>query len=291
MLHFLFEAMTPASTKKPSWLKVPLPGGEEYAKVLAVVKGHKLHTVCQSALCPNQGECWNSGTATFMILGGVCTRNCAFCAVDHGVPASVDMEEPARVAKAAKLMSLKYVVLTSVTRDDLEDGGAGVWTGTIREVRGECEGAKIEALVPDFDGNPLAWQMVFASRPDVLNHNLETVPSLSRKIRPQASWDRSLGLLKAAAEAGLATKSGIMAGLGESEEELSAALQALRQAGVRFLTLGQYLQPGPGQAKVERMVPPEEFARWKEKALAMGFEHVEAGPLVRSSYHADKAKI
>jgi lipoic acid synthetase len=221
-----------------------------------------------------------------MILGEVCTRNCEFCAVTSGFPFAVDEGEPERVAHAAKLMNLRYVVLTSVTRDDLEDGGAGVWTATLRMVREHCPQARIEALVPDFMGLQEAWEMVFATRPDILNHNVETVQAHSARIRPQAQWARSLNLLKAAKAHGLTTKSGIMLGLGEEDGEVADALAQLKGAGVDILTLGQYLRPGAENTPVKRMVEPEEFAAWKTRALKMGFKAVEAGPLVRSSYHA-----
>lgn len=273
-------------TTRPAWLKVRAPGGTEFQRVLESIRAGGLHTVCESAHCPNMGECWSQGTATFMILGNVCTRSCGFCAVQTGRPTELDLDEPEKVAQAVKQMGLRFAVVTSVNRDELADGGAEIFARTIRAIRRENPGCGIEVLIPDFRGDPAALDLVTAERPEVLNHNTETVPRLYRQVRPQARYVRSLKVLRRAAMQGLRTKSGLMLGLGETHAELESVFDDLVEAGVQVLTLGQYLQPTPQHLKMERYVPPEEFAQLKELALSCGFEHVESGPLVRSSYHA-----
>jgi lipoyl synthase len=274
--------------RKPDWLTRRLPAGPEYEKVRALIKDRKLHTVCQEARCPNQWECFSRQTATFLIMGSRCTRNCRFCAVDQGPLEPPDPGEPNRVAEAAKRMGLRYVVITSVTRDDLADGGAGFFAETIREVRATLPGALVEVLIPDFQGDAEALRTVIAARPDVLNHNLETVPRLYPLVRPGAIYSRSLELLRKAGtyDSSICTKSGLMLGLGESPEEVRETLLDLRDAGCRMLTLGQYLQPSAAHLEVARYLSPEEFDRWRETALTTGFTRVASGPLVRSSYHA-----
>lgn len=256
----------------------------------AILQQFGLHTICQSALCPNQSECLASGTATFLILGEQCTRNCRFCAVPAGRPAPLDPGEPEKLARAAAALRLRHVVITSVTRDDLPDGGAGHFAATIRALRRHVPGATVEVLTPDFQGHARAIDTVIAARPEVFNHNIETVPRLYPAARPQAQYGRSLAFLRYIKEHGedIFTKSGLMVGLGETLAELLAVMRDLRRAGCDILTIGQYLQPSPQHLPVRRFVPPEEFARLKEKALVLGFKYVEAGPLVRSSYHAHK---
>jgi len=278
-------------TTRPAWLKVRAPGGEDYERVLKAIRAGGLHTVCESAHCPNMGECWSQGTATFMILGNVCTRSCGFCAVQTGRPTELDQGEPEKVARAVVQMDLSFAVVTSVNRDELADGGAAIFAGTIRAIRREKPGCGIEVLIPDFRGDPAALDVVFDERPDVLNHNTETVPRLYRRVRPQARYVRSLRVLARAAAKGLRVKSGLMLGLGETHAELDAVFADLAAAGVQILTLGQYLQPTPQHLPVDRFVPPEEFAELRQRALDAGFEHVEAGPLVRSSYHAREASL
>jgi len=277
-----------AGPRKPAWLKRRLPSGPVYGTVCRTVEAHGLHTVCQEARCPNQWECYSRRTATFLILGARCTRNCRFCAVESGSPAPPDPGEPERVADAAQAMGLSFVVVTSVTRDDLPDGGAGVFARTVAALRQHLPGARVELLVPDFGGDPAALAAVVDAAPDVLNHNLETVPRLYPLVRPGADYARSLALLAEARRRApaLATKSGLMLGLGERAEEIEGALQDLRRVDCRMLTLGQYLQPTPAHLPVERFVTPEEFAAWQRRGLELGFERVASGPLVRSSYHA-----
>jgi len=265
-----------------------IPGGETYAAVRKRVDSHKLHTVCESAKCPNLGECWARGTATFMILGDVCTRSCGFCAVQTGRPNELDLAEPERVALAVKQMGLNYAVITSVARDELVDGGASVWAETIRAVRRENPHCRIETLIPDFKGHEASLETVLAARPDILNHNMETVRRLHARVRPQAKYERSLEVLKFAKARGFFTKSSLMLGLGEHAEELEEVLRDLRRVDLDILTMGQYLQPTPAHLPVARYLPPAEFAEWKARALEMGFRAVESGPLVRSSYHADE---
>ena len=273
---------------KPSWLKVKLPIGEEFTKVRNIVSEHKLHTICQSGNCPNMGECWGAGTATFMILGNVCTRSCGFCSVATGRPEAVDPFEPLRVAKSVKLMGVKHCVVTSVDRDDLKDGGSNVWVETIRKIRELSPGTTMETLIPDFQGIWENLQRVIDERPEVISHNLETVRRLTKLVRVQAKYDRSLEVLKRIAAAGVAAKSGIMLGLGESKEEVLEAMQDLRRSDVSILTLGQYLQPTKDHLSVQEFIHPDLFAEFKEAGMKMGFRYVESGPLVRSSYHAEK---
>ena len=278
----------PPHSPKPPWLKRSIPSGATYQRVRRLLKDGDLHTVCEEACCPNLGECFSRGTATFLILGDRCTRHCRFCAVGHGPLGPPDPHEPQRVAEAAKAMALKYVVVTSVTRDDLPDGGAGLFAQTILALREKVPGTLVEVLIPDFQGDDEALKKVMEARPDVLNHNVETVPRLYPMVRPGAVYERSLRLLKKAREIdrSVATKSGLMLGLGEADDEIGRALQDLVEAGCTMLTLGQYLQPSRDHLPVERFIPPEEFDRWKETALRMGFVEVASGPFVRSSYHA-----
>ena len=273
---------------KPSWLKVKLPIGESYTKVRNIVGEHKLHTICQSGNCPNMGECWGAGTATFMILGNICTRSCGFCSVATGKPESVDPFEPLRVAKSVKLMGVKHCVITSVDRDDLKDGGAGIWVETIGKIREISPGTTMETLIPDFQGKWENLQQVIDARPEIISHNLETVRRLTKEVRVQAKYDRSLELLSIVSKSGIPAKSGIMLGLGESEEEILESMSDLAKAGVSILTLGQYLQPTKEHLPVKEFVHPDRFAKYKEDGLVMGFRYVESGPLVRSSYHAEK---
>ena len=274
----------------PDWIRLSLTTDEHFADVHQLVKGHALHTVCESAKCPNRHECWNRGTATLMLLGDVCTRACSFCAIKAGRPGALDVDEPRRAARAAKGMKLNYVVLTSVARDDLPDGGASVFAETIREIKKELPEAGIEVLTPDFEGVPELIDIVLEARPDVFNHNLETVARLQSIIRPQAAYGRSLAVLQHAAEyrPQVVVKSGVMLGLGEKEDEVLQAMEDLLAAGVRLLTLGQYLQPSRNHPPVQRYATPDEFKQLEEKALAMGFHGVASGPLVRSSYKADE---
>lgn len=278
----------PVRTAKPNWLRVKLPIGEEYQKVREIVSEHKLHTICQSGNCPNMGECWGAGTATFMILGNVCTRSCGFCNVATGRPEAVDPFEPLRVAKSVKLMGVRHCVITSVDRDDLKDGGATIWAETIRKIRELNPETTLETLIPDFQGNWENLQQVIDVRPEVISHNLETVRRLTKLVRVQAKYDRSLEVLRRIAEAGIAAKSGIMLGLGESREEVIESMMDLRTSGVSILTLGQYLQPTREHLPVTEFIHPDTFASLKDEGLRMGFRYVESGPLVRSSYHAEK---
>lgn len=274
---------------RPPWLKVRTPVAGRISELDALVQAEKLHTVCESAACPNRGECWSRGTATFMILGNICTRSCGFCNVLTGRPTELDLDEPRRVAEAVRKMRLKYAVVTSVNRDELADGGASVWAATIAAIRQQSPGCGIEVLVPDFMGNHVAQDAVFAARPEVLAHNVETVPRLYVPVRPQARLPRSLELLRRAKAAGLTVKSGFMLGLGEEEAEIAELLALLREAGADIVSIGQYLQPTPKFLRVARYVHPDEFARWKEHALGLGFRKCDSGPLVRSSYHAEEA--
>ncbi|WP_207424207.1 lipoyl synthase [Desertivirga brevis] len=274
--------------RRPSWLRVKLPVGKEYAHVRGLVDEHKLHTICESGNCPNMGECWGAGTATFMILGNICTRSCSFCAVATGRPLAVDLDEPNRVANSIKLMNVKHAVITSVDRDDLKDGGSTIWAETIRAVRRESPGTTMETLIPDFKGIWDNLYRVCEERPEVVSHNIETVKRLTREVRIQAKYDRSLEVLKRISEFGLRTKSGIMLGLGETEEDVLETMQDLADAGVHILTLGQYLQPSKTHHPVLDWIHPDQFAKYKEAGMEMGFRYVESGPLVRSSYHAEK---
>ena len=273
---------------KPEWLKVRAPGSENYLRLRRLMKDLKLHTVCEEARCPNVGECWHHGTATFMILGDVCTRACAYCAVAHGRPGTVDLEEPSRIAHAIDTMGLRHAVITSVDRDDLPDGGASIFVGTIRETRARIPACRIEVLIPDFQGDEVALHAVLDAGPDVLNHNIETVPRLYRMARSGGRYPRSLELLDRSRRyaPAIPTKTGIMVGLGENFDEIVSVFRDLRDVGVSILTVGQYLRPTPQHAPMTRYYHPAEFAELKEIALSLGVRHVESGPLVRSSYHA-----
>ena len=275
-------------TKKPSWLKVKLPTGEEFKKVRNLVSEHKLHTICESGNCPNMGDCWGAGTATFMILGNVCTRSCGFCAVSTGKPDAPDEFEPSRVANSVKLMDVKHAVITSVDRDDLKDGGAEIWAMTVRSIRRKSPGTTLETLIPDFAGNWENLLIIIYVAPEIVSHNIETVRRLTKAIRIQAKYDRSLELLLRLKQANMRTKSGLMLGLGESHEEIIETMEDLRMVKVDVLTLGQYLQPTPKHQPVDEFVNPEQFALYKDLGMKMGFKYVESGPLVRSSYHAEK---
>ncbi|MBC2594063.1 lipoyl synthase [Ruficoccus amylovorans] len=274
--------------RKPSWLRAKLPNGPGYMETRRNVDSHQLHTVCQSAQCPNMGECWSRGTATVMILGNTCTRSCTFCAIQTGRPTELDLGEPARVADSVARMGLKHVVVTSVARDDLKDGGASVWAATIRAIRYRCPQTAIEVLPADFRGQQEHLDTLLDAKPDILNHNMETVKRLQRPIRKTANYERSLWVLTHAKSRGFVTKSGIMLGIGEKEHEMVELLKDLRAIGVNILTIGQYLQPTKNHEPIDRWVTPEEFAHWKSFGLGMGFDVIESGPLVRSSYHADE---
>ncbi len=274
--------------RKPDWLRVKLPTGENFRKVAGIVSEHKLHTICQSGNCPNMGECWGAGTATFMILGNVCTRSCGFCNVATGRPEAVDPFEPARVARSVELMGVKHCVITSVDRDDLKDGGSDIWARTIRAIRRRSPGTTMETLIPDFQGKWENLAVVTDAAPEILSHNLETVRRLTKEVRIQAKYDRSLEVLMRAKRAGLRTKSGIMLGLGETEQEVLESMDDLRSVGVDILTLGQYLQPTREHLPVAEFIHPDVFARFKALGLEKGFRFVESGPLVRSSYHVEK---
>jgi len=278
---------TPAR-RKPSWLRVKLPVGKEYRHVRSLVDEHRLHTICESGNCPNMGECWGAGTATFMILGNICTRSCSFCAVATGRPLPVDPGEPDRVANSVKQMQVKHCVITSVDRDDLKDGGSAIWAETVSAIRRENPQTTLETLIPDFKGIWENLERVLAVRPEVVSHNLETVRRLTREVRIQAKYDRSLECLRRISEAGLRTKSGIMLGFGETEEDVLEAMRDLHSAGVHILTIGQYLQPTKAHHPVVEWITPAQFAHYKTIGLEMGFRYVESGPLIRSSYHAEK---
>jgi len=273
--------------RKPDWLRVRLPGGPGYAKLRQIMDEHQLHTVCESAKCPNIGECWQQGTATIMILGSVCTRSCGFCHITTGRPPTLDTDEPRRVAKSVALMNLQHIVITSVNRDELPDGGAGIWAKTIEQIRQAAPDTSIETLIPDFEGNWQALQLVLDARPAILNHNIETVPRLYPVVRPQAKYDRSIQLLRRAKDQGLVTKTGIMVGIGETDQEVTGVMQDLfNRTGCDILTIGQYLQPTRTHLPIDRWVTPKQFDRYKQLGLGIGLKHVESGPLVRSSYHA-----
>ena len=274
--------------KKPKWLKVKLPTGENYRKVRSLVTEHKLHTICESGSCPNMGECWGEGTATFMILGNICTRSCGFCNVSTGRPEPVDEFEPGRVAQSVKLMGVKHAVITSVDRDDLKDGGAEIWAQTVRAVRHQSPRTTMETLIPDFAGKWENLQTIIDVAPEIVSHNLETVRRLTKQVRIQAKYDRSLEVLFRLKKGGMRTKSGVMLGLGETHEEVIETMEDLRSVNVDILTLGQYLQPSPKHLPVLEFITPERFAEYQELGLKMGFKFVESGPLVRSSYHAEK---
>lgn len=275
-------------SKKPKWLRVKLPIGENYKKVRSLVDEHKLHTICESGSCPNMGECWGEGTATFMILGNICTRSCGFCAVQTGRPDPVDEFEPGRVANSVKLMGVKHAVITSVDRDDLKDGGADIWSQTVRAIRHQSPGTTLETLIPDFAGKWENLQVIIDVAPEIVSHNLETVRRLTKQVRIQAKYDRSLEVLFRLKKGNMRTKSGVMLGLGESEEEIIETMTDLRSVGVDILTLGQYLQPTPKHLPVQEFITPERFDKYGQLGREMGFRYVESGPLVRSSYHAEK---
>jgi len=277
--------------RKPSWLRAKLPGGPGYAATRRLVDEHQLHTVCQSAQCPNLGECWARGTATVMILGNICTRSCNFCAIETGRPTELDLGEPARVADAVAKMNLRHCVITSVARDELADGGASVWAATIRAVRHRNPRTAIEVLVPDFRARLVDVDTVLEARPDIFNHNLETVERLQGPVRVQARYDRSRTVLRHAKSRGFVTKTGIMLGLGESEDEIGQTLRDIAADRTDILTIGQYLQPSTRHLPVARWVTPEEFQHWKNLGLELGLGVVESGPLVRSSYHADEQSV
>ncbi|MFT7155946.1 MAG: lipoic acid synthetase [Parvicella sp.] len=282
------EAPQKVRVKKPKWLKVKLPTGENYKKVRGLVDDYKLHTICESGNCPNMGECWGEGTATFMILGNTCTRSCGFCAVDTGKPLEADIFEPAKVAQSVKLMEVKHAVITSVDRDDLPDGGSEIWASTVRAIRRQSPATTMETLIPDFMGKWDNLQRIIDVAPEIVSHNLETVRRLTKEVRIQAKYDRSLEVLLRLKQGGMRTKSGVMLGLGETEEEILETMDDLRSVKVDILTLGQYLQPTPNHLAVEEFITPEKFAEYKEIGMKKGFKYVESGPLVRSSYHAEK---
>ena len=274
--------------RKPKWLRVKLPTGEAYKNVRGITKSYDLHTICESGNCPNMGECWGAGTATFMILGNICTRSCGFCNVMTGRPLAVDVLEPKKVARSIKLMKIKHAVITSVDRDDLQDGGASIWVETINEIRKENPTTTMETLIPDFKGRLQDIQLIIDVAPEVVSHNIETVRRLTKKVRIQAKYDRSLDTLRYLSEGGIRTKSGIMLGLGETDEEIIETMRDLRSVGVSIMTLGQYLQPSKKHLSVVEFITPEQFTKYKEIGISLGFQHVESSPLVRSSYHAEK---
>jgi lipoyl synthase len=277
-----------SANKKPKWLRVKLPTGDTYKQVRNIVSEHKLNTICESGNCPNMGECWGAGTATFMILGNICTRSCGFCAVSTGRPDDVDIFEPARVARSVKLMGVKHAVITSVDRDDLPDGGSKIWAMTVKAIRKQSPETTLETLIPDFMGKWENMQNVIDVSPEIVSHNLETVRRLTKQVRIQAKYDRSLEALRRLKKGGMRTKSGVMLGLGESEQEVIETMEDLRAVHVDILTLGQYLQPSSEHLPVAEFVTPEKFEEYRMLGLKMGFRYVESGPLVRSSYHAEK---
>lgn len=282
------EIAEEVKVRKPSWLRVKLPTGKAYKEVRDIVTEHKLHTICESGNCPNMGECWGAGTATFMILGNVCTRSCGFCAVATGKPDGVDGFEPLRVAKSVKLMKVKHAVITSVDRDDLPDGGSIIWAETVEKIRELSPTTTLETLIPDFAGKWENLQRIVDVAPEIVSHNLETVRRLTKEVRIQAKYDRSLEVLRRLKKAGMKTKSGIMLGLGEQHEEVLETMTDLRSVGVDVMTLGQYLQPTKSHLPVAEFVAPDRFKEYEDAGLKMGFRFVESGPLVRSSYHAEK---
>jgi len=286
-MRFNIEENKSKLLRRPEWLKARVSAGENYARLKKIIDIRKLHTVCEEARCPNMGECWDHGTATFMILGDICTRNCGFCAVKTGKPTGLDAEEPYHVAEAVKLLGVRHAVITSVNRDELYDGGAQIFAETIRQIRTTTPDTKVEVLIPDFKGDEFALNIVLDAFPDILNHNVETVPRLYPTVRAQADYQRSLELLNRAKRRGFITKTGLMLGIGERTEEVIEVLKDLRSINCDILTLGQYLQPTKEHLPVDRFVHPDEFKILKETGLQMGFEHVESGPLVRSSYHAE----
>jgi lipoic acid synthetase len=281
-------AKEPKFKPKPDWLRVKLPTGEKYKKVREIVSKHKLHTICESGSCPNMGECWGAGTATYMILGNICTRSCGFCNVATGRPLAVDLKEPERIAESVMLMNVKHCVITSVDRDDLKDGGSIIWVETINAIRRVSPQTKFETLVPDFQGKWENLQRIIDVHPDIVSHNTETVRRLTKQVRVQAKYDRSLEVLQRLKDAGMKTKSGIMLGLGETEQEIYETMDDLRAVGCDVLTMGQYLQPTKKHLPVVEFIHPEVFAKYKVIGLEKGFRYVESGPMVRSSYHAEK---
>ena len=282
------EGMTPQRVAKPRWLRVKLPTGENYRKVRALVEEHKLHTICESGHCPNMGECWGEGTATFMILGNICTRSCGFCNVATGRPLEADPFEPGRVARSVKLMGVKHAVITSVDRDDLADGGSEIWAMTVRAIREQSPGTTLETLIPDFAGKWGNLAQIISVAPEIVSHNLETVRRLTKQVRIQAKYDRSLEVLRRLHQGGMRTKSGVMLGLGETRDEVLETMDDLRRVDCQILTLGQYLQPTPKHLPVAEFIHPDAFEEYKTIGLEMGFRYVESGPLVRSSYHAER---
>jgi lipoic acid synthetase len=273
--------------KRPDWLKAKIPSGKEYLRLDTIMRSHKLHTVCEEARCPNIGECWNFGTATFMILGDICTRSCGFCAIKTGRPEyGLDWDEPRRVAEAVELMNIRHAVITSVNRDEREDGGAPIFAETVRLIHERIPNCRVEVLIPDFKGSEEALEIVLESKPDILNHNIETVPRLYREVRPQANYKQSLEVLHRAQKKGFVTKTGLMLGIGERTEEIIEVMNDARTVDCQILTLGQYLQPTKDHLPIDRYVHPEEFTMLKNEGMKMGFRFVESGPLVRSSYHA-----
>ena len=284
------NTVVPIDRARPEWLKVRLPMGPEYENLRRLMRSKSLHTVCEEAHCPNMAECWGAGTATFMILGDTCTRSCGFCAVKTGRPGIVDLDEPARVGAAVAQMALGHAVVTSVNRDELTDGGASLFAATIREIRVQSPATTVEVLIPDFTGDPAALDAVLAERPEILNHNVETVERLYSRVRPQARYSRSLEVLRRTKERApdLVCKSGIMVGLGETHDEVIATMRDIAAQGTDVLTVGQYLRPSPMHLPIERYWTPQEFTALRDQGMTMGFRHVESGPLVRSSYHAER---
>ena len=282
--------VVPIDRARPEWLKVRLPTGPTYENLRRLMRSKELHTVCEEAHCPNMAECWGAGTATFMILGDTCTRSCGFCAVKTGRPGTVDVEEPARVGEAVARMGLGHAVVTSVNRDELPDGGAGIFADTIREIRRQSPGTTVEVLIPDFLGRTEALGLVLEAKPEVLSHNVETVPRLYSRVRPQARYERSLGVLRRISDASgeIVCKTGIMLGLGESRDEVVLTMRDIAAQGTDVLTIGQYLRPSPMHLPIERYWSPEEFRSLRDEGMTMGYRHVESGPLVRSSYHAER---
>ena len=284
-------SVNPTQRKKPDWLRVKLPIGENYKHVRQLVDQHKLHTICESGNCPNMGECWGAGTATFMILGNVCTRSCGFCSVATGRPEAVDWDEPQRVAEAILLMKVKHAVITSVDRDELPDGGSIIWQNTIKAVKALSPSTTLETLIPDFKGKKVDIDRIIEAAPEVVSHNIETVERLTRQVRVQAKYWRSMEVIRTLKEGGMRTKSGIMLGLGEAKEEVVQTLQDLKDNGCDVVTIGQYLQPTKKHLPVVRFVHPDEFASYREIGYQLGLDYVESGPLVRSSYHSEKHVI
>ena len=282
--------VVPIDRARPEWLKVRLPTGPTYENLRRLMRSKELHTVCEEAHCPNMAECWGAGTATFMILGDTCTRSCGFCAVKTGRPGIVDVDEPARVGEAVARMALGHAVVTSVNRDELPDGGAGIFAEPIREIRRQSPGTSVEVLIPDFLGRPEALELVLDAKPEVLSHNVETVPRLYSRVRPQARYERSLGVLRRIADGSdeIVCKTGIMLGLGETRDEVVATMRDIAAQGTDVLTIGQYLRPSPMHLPIERYWTPDEFRALRDAGMTMGYRHVESGPLVRSSYHAER---